>query len=65
MPALDQLFTTVEEYDNMTIQYLTVSKSCFTMFLLCAGIPSLGGAGPARSTRHKKQLVTRVFAFFT
>ncbi|KAI0798604.1 hypothetical protein BC629DRAFT_1501194 [Irpex lacteus] len=26
MPALDQLFTTVEDYDNMTIQYLTFSK---------------------------------------
>ncbi|KAI0694270.1 hypothetical protein BC835DRAFT_1350247 [Cytidiella melzeri] len=26
MPALDQLFTTVEEYENMSIQYLTFSK---------------------------------------
>lgn len=25
VPALDTLFTTVESYDNMTIQYLTVS----------------------------------------
>ncbi|KAI0769411.1 hypothetical protein BD413DRAFT_604984 [Trametes elegans] len=26
MPGLDQLFTTVEQYDNMTIEYLTFSK---------------------------------------
>ncbi|CDO75693.1 hypothetical protein BN946_scf184585.g6 [Trametes cinnabarina] len=26
MPALDQLFSTVERYDNMTIEYLTFSK---------------------------------------
>ncbi len=25
MPSLDQLFTLVETYDNMTIEYLTVS----------------------------------------
>jgi hypothetical protein len=33
MPALDQLFTTVEQYPEMSIQYLTVS--------LALPIPSL------------------------
>ena len=40
MPVYDQLFRTVEEYDSMSIQYLTVS---FT-FSLCAGSPPLVAA---------------------
>ena len=54
MPALDQLFTTVENYPNMTMEYLLVS---FVGLSVCIAPPSrvslrsalLATRGPGRS----------------
>lgn len=38
MPALDQLFTTVETYENMNIQYLSVSSFFFFSSTIAAAL---------------------------
>lgn len=43
MPGLDQLFTVVEQYQNMSIAYLTVSEFDL-LHSLCAGNPLLDTA---------------------